>query len=75
MGLCSLAISFSAFSPSFQVVNKVKEQGENLGLYMNVSKTKTMMVKKAGEEKNIAIDVNGQELEQVRDFRYTLIKL
>ena len=37
---------------------------------MNVSKTKTMMVNKVGEERNIAIDVDGQELEQVRDFRY-----
>ena len=55
-----------------KIVNKVKEQSENLGLYMNVSKTKTMMVNKAGEERNIAIDVDGQELEQdlVRDFRY-----
>ena len=31
-----------------KIVNKVKEQSENLGLYMNVSKTKTMMVNKAG---------------------------
>ena len=37
---------------------------------MNVSKTKTMLVNKAGEERDIAIDVDGQELEQVRDFRY-----
>ena len=37
---------------------------------MNVSKTNTMMVNKAGEERNIAIDVDGEELEQVRDFRY-----
>ena len=37
---------------------------------MNVSKTKTMLVNKAGEERNIAIDVDGQELEQVRDFKY-----
>ena len=37
---------------------------------MNVSKTKTVMVNKAGEERNIAIDVDGQELEQVRHFRY-----
>ena len=29
-----------------------------------------MMVNKVGEERNIAIDVDGQELEQVRDFRY-----
>ena len=29
-----------------------------------------MMVIKSGEERNIAIDVDGQELEQVRDFRY-----
>ena len=28
------------------------------------------MVNKGGKEKNIAIDVDGQELEQVRDFRY-----
>ena len=52
------------------IVNKVKEKSENLGLYMNVSKTKTMLVNKAGEERNIAIDVDGQELEQVRDFKY-----
>ena len=31
-----------------KIVNKVKEQSENLGLYMNVSKTKTMMVNEAG---------------------------
>ena len=37
---------------------------------MNASNTKIMTVNKAGEENNIAIDVNGQELEQVRDFRY-----
>ena len=53
-----------------KIVNKVKEQSENLGLYMNVSKTKTMMVNNAGEERNIATDVDGQELEQVTDFRY-----
>ena len=29
-----------------------------------------MMLKKEGEERNIAINVDGQELEQVRDFRY-----
>ena len=52
------------------IVNKVKEKSENLGLYMNVSKTKTMLVNKVGEERNIAIDVDGQELEQVRDFKY-----
>ena len=49
---------------------RFKEQRENLGLYMNVSKTKTMMVNKAGEERNIAVEVDGQVLEQVRDFRY-----
>ena len=53
-----------------KTANKVKEQSENLRLYMNVSKTKTMMVNKAGEERNMAIDVDVQELEQVRDFRY-----
>ena len=53
-----------------KIVNKVKEQSENLGLYMNMSETKTMKVNKAGEERNIAIDVDGQELEQIRDFRY-----
>ena len=37
---------------------------------MNVSKTKTMTVNKAGEERTIATYVDGQELEQVRDFRY-----
>ena len=37
---------------------------------MNVSKTKAMLVNKAVEERNIAIDVDVQELEQVRDFRY-----
>ena len=46
----------------------MKEQRENLGQYMNVSKTKKMMVNKEG--RNIAIDVDGQELEQVRDVRY-----
>ena len=53
-----------------KIVCKVKEQSENLDLYMNVCETKTMIVNKAGEERNIAIDVDGQELEQVRDFRY-----
>ena len=53
-----------------KIVNKVKEQRENLGQYMNVSKTKKMMVNKAAEGRNIAIDVDGQELEQVRDVRY-----
>ena len=37
---------------------------------MSVSKTKTMRVNKAGEVRNIAIDVDGQVLEQVRDFRH-----
>ena len=31
------------------IVNKVKEKSENLGLYMNVSKTKTMLVNKGGK--------------------------
>ena len=48
----------------------MKEQSENIGLYMNVSKTKTMMVNKAEEERNVAIDVDGQEFKKVRDFRY-----
>ena len=47
-----------------KIVNKVKEQSENLGLYKNVSKTKMMKINKAGEESNTAIDVN-QVLEQV----------
>ena len=37
---------------------------------MNVSKMKTMTVNKAGEESKIAIDVDGQVIEYVRDFRY-----
>ena len=56
-----------------EIVKNVKEQSENLGLYMNVSKTKSMRVNKAREERNIAIDVDGQVLEQARDF--TLGKL
>ena len=56
-----------------EIVNKVKEQSENLGLYMNVSKTESMRVNKAREERNITIDVDGQVLEQARDF--TLGKL
>ena len=43
-----------------KIVNNVKEQSENFGLHMNVSKTKAMMVNKVGEQKNIAIDVDGQ---------------
>ena len=53
-----------------EIVSKVKEQSEILGLYINVSKTKTMTMNKAGEERNIAIDVDGQVLEQERDFGY-----
>ena len=43
----------------------MKEQSENLRLHMNMSKTKTMMVNKAGGEKNKAIVVDGQEFRGV----------
>ena len=47
-----------------KIVNKhkVKEPSENLGLYMNVTNTKMMRVNKVGEERTIAIDVDGQVL-------------
>ena len=51
-------------------VNKVKEQSEIFGLFMNVSKTKTMRVNKEGEERNTAVDVDGQVLKQAGDLRY-----
>ena len=51
------------------IVNKVKEQSEHLGLYMNVSKTKNDEGNKVGEEKNATIDVDIRVSEQVRDFR------
>ena len=48
----------------------MKEQSEKMGLCMNVSKTKTMRVNKAGEERKIEMIVDGSGLGQVRDFKY-----
>ena len=53
-----------------EIVNVVKERSEELGLYMNVSKTKSMRVNKAGEERKVQTVVDGQDLDQVRDFKY-----
>jgi len=53
-----------------EIVNVVKERSEELGLSMNVSKTKTMRVNKAGEERKIATFIDGSSLGQVQDFKY-----
>ena len=53
-----------------KIVNKVNEQSVSLVLYMDVNKTKTTRVNKAGETRNVATNVEGQDLEQVRKFKY-----
>ena len=52
-----------------QIVNKVKQESDEKGLNMNVSKTKTMVVSKT-EDKKANIFVEGKELEQVKTSKY-----
>ena len=51
------------------IVNIVSEESEDRGLYMNVKKTKTMVVSRSANMK-INIAVNGAILEQVKAFKY-----
>ena len=51
------------------IVDKVKSQSERMGLNMNVSKTKTMVISRnEGTKANIQVD--GKILEQVDHFKY-----
>ena len=52
------------------IVNQVKEESSKAGLEMNVKKTKTMVISKNPEEKNLEIKVDTQTLEQVDKFKY-----
>ena len=53
-----------------EIVNVVKERSEEMGLFMNVSKTKSMRVNKAEEERRIETFINGETLDQERDCKY-----
>ncbi|XP_038071377.1 uncharacterized protein LOC119740219 [Patiria miniata] len=50
------------------IVDKIKEESEKLGLKMNVKKTKTMVISKRKSKTSIQVD--GKELEQVDSFIY-----
>jgi hypothetical protein len=51
-----------------QITDQVSQQGERLGLVINSGKTKVMAIDK--EEPDIKITVNGNDLEQVKEFVY-----
>ena len=52
-----------------KIVDKVNEESAKKGLKMNVKKTKTMVVSR-DEIPSVKIKVNGQILEQVKNFKY-----
>lgn len=51
-----------------RITDQVSKQGERLGLVINTSKTKVMAISK--EQKDLQIMVNGNQLEQVKEFVY-----
>jgi len=50
------------------VTDHVNQQSARLGLVINVDKTKTMAV--GDEQMKMHIQINGKELEQVKEFVY-----
>ena len=53
-----------------KIVDAVCEISAEYGLRMNTKKTKVMVVTRSEEQKAIKITVNGEELEQVKQFKY-----
>ena len=52
------------------IVDEVNERSKSLGLYMNVTKTKVMLMHKKEEDKKVTILVGGKELKQVKSYLY-----
>ena len=59
------------------LVDKVKKASEEMGLRMNIKKTKTMLIsrdhdrdRRQGISRNVSVTANGQTLEQVQKFKY-----
>ena len=53
-----------------EIVTKVKEESSKAGLDMNVKKTKTMVISRKPEDRNLEIKVDNEVLEQVETFKY-----
>ena len=51
-----------------RITDRVSEQGERLGLVINSSKTKVMATSK--EERELQINIKGEDLENVKEFIY-----
>ena len=51
-------------------MDEVKERSEVLGLYMNIKKTKVMLVHKEQDDKIVTINVDGEALDQVKSYQY-----
>ena len=53
-----------------KVLDEVRNRSEQLGLKMNVKKTKVMVVRRTKEERRANIYIEGKVLEQVKTFKY-----
>ncbi len=53
-----------------RIVDEVKTRSESMGLMMNITKTKVMLVHRSKETKELKINVDGKQIEQVKKFKY-----
>ena len=53
-----------------KILDEVRIRSENLGLRMNIEKTKVMAVRRTKEERSAKIYIDGKVLEQVKSFKY-----
>ncbi|GFR77707.1 endonuclease-reverse transcriptase [Elysia marginata] len=53
-----------------KLVNTVKEESEKGGLFINIRKTKTMLISREKVIKQIDIKIDGERVEQVANFTY-----
>ena len=53
-----------------KILDEVRNRSEQLGLKMNVKKTKVMVVRRTKEERRANIYIEGKVLEQVKTFKY-----
>ena len=51
------------------LLQRVKEQSAEKGLHMNARKTKTMFISRKGTQR-LSIQLDGEELEQVKEYKY-----
>ena len=53
-----------------KITDQISQQGERLGLVINSGKTKVMTISKEQQQQDLRIAVNGNKLEQVKEFVY-----